>query len=294
MPERLVSFHPAYAKINLTLDVLGRRDDGYHRLASVMQTIALHDTLALRTRDDGAIALVCDDPALDTPDNLALRAAHPLRQQAAQAALPGVTIELRKRIPAQAGLGGGSSDAAAALVALDAYWDLHLDTEALRELGARLGSDVPFFLPGGTALIGGRGEVVEPLPPAEPLWIVLAKPSIGLSTAAVFRALTPTGYTSGEVTTALVAAIRAGAPLPFERLSNALERGVTAAYPQVAAALDAFRAAGAPVARMSGSGPTVYAPFRDLIAAAQVHQHMRVAGYAAWLTHTVAAPRSAG
>lgn len=293
MPERLVSFHPAYAKINYTLDVLGRRDDGYHRLASVMQTIALHDTLALRARDDGAIGLVCDDPALDTPDNLALRAAHLLRERAARA-LPGVTIELHKHIPAQAGLGGGSSDAATALAALDAYWGLQLSPDALRELGARLGSDVPFFLPGGTALIGGRGEVVEPLPPAEPLWIVLAKPPIGLATAAVFRALTPDDFTGDDDSAALAAAIRAGKPLPFERLSNALERGVAAAYPEVAAALDALRAAGAPIARMSGSGPTVYAPFRDLAAAAEVHQRMRTAGFAAWLTHTVAAPRSTG
>lgn len=294
MPERVIAFHPAYAKINYTLDVLGRREDGYHRLASVMQTIALHDALALRSRDDHDIALVCDDPALDTPDNLALRAAHLLRGRAAPATLPGVTIELRKRIPAQAGLGGGSSDTATALAALDAYWGLHLGLDALRELGARLGSDVPFFLPGGTALIGGRGEVVEPLPPAEPLWIVLAKPPLSLSTAAVFRALTPADYTSGAETDALVAAIRAGEPLPFEHLSNALERSVTAAHPEVAAALDALRAAGAPVARMSGSGPAVYAPFRKLAAAAQVHQRVRAAGLAAWLTHTVAEPRSAG
>ncbi|HKS71020.1 MAG TPA: 4-(cytidine 5'-diphospho)-2-C-methyl-D-erythritol kinase [Ktedonobacterales bacterium] len=293
MPDRVIAFHPAYAKINYTLDVLGKRDDGYHRLASVMQTIALHDTLALRNRDDGAIALTCDDPALDTPDNLALRAARLLREQTARA-LRGVTIELHKRIPAQAGLGGGSSDAATALAALDAYWGLHLGLDALREVGARLGSDVPFFLPGGTALIGGRGEVVEPLPPAEPLWIVLAKPPIGLSTAAVFRALTPDDLTGGEDSYALAAAIRAGKSLPLERLSNALEQGVAAAYPQVAATLDALRAAGAPIARMSGSGPTVYAPFRDLAAAAQVHQRMHTAGYAVWLTHTVAAPWSAG
>ena len=287
MPERLVAFHPAYAKVNYTLDVLGKRADGYHRLASVMQTISLHDTLALRTRSDDAITLICDDPALETPANLALRAAHLLREHIGRT-LAGVTLELRKRIPVQAGLGGGSSDAAAALTALDAYWGLHLDRDTLRALGARLGSDVPFFLAGGTALIGGRGEVVEPLPPAEPLWIVLVKPPIGISTATVFRTLAPAAYTGGDDTAALVAAIRAGEPLPLDRLSNALEPGVAATYPQVPAALDALRAAGAPIARLSGSGPTVYAPFRELIVAERVYQSVRAAGMPAWLTHTVA------
>ncbi len=287
MADRLFAFHPAYAKINYTLDVLGKREDGYHQLASVMQTIALHDTLALRTRDDNAIVLVCDDPSLDTADNLALVAARLLREWSARS-LPGVTIELRKQIPAQAGLGGGSSDAAAALIALDAYWDLRLGTDALRELGARLGSDVPFFLRRGTALIGGRGEIVEPLPPAEPLWIVLAKPPIGISTAAVFGALTSAAYSRGEDTDALVAAIRAGVSLPLDRLSNALEEAVAATYPPVAAALDTLRDAGAPVARMSGSGATVYAPFRAMRLAAQVYENVSEAGLAAWLTHTVA------
>ncbi|MFI5274220.1 MAG: 4-(cytidine 5'-diphospho)-2-C-methyl-D-erythritol kinase [Ktedonobacterales bacterium] len=118
-------FVPAYAKINYTLDVLGRRDDGYHRLASVMQTIALHDTLWLRPRDDGEMALICDTPALQTDDNLALRAGF-LLSTATPQELPGVTIELAKHIPAQAGLGGGSSDAASALLALNSFWRLRL------------------------------------------------------------------------------------------------------------------------------------------------------------------------
>jgi 4-diphosphocytidyl-2-C-methyl-D-erythritol kinase len=286
MSERLAGFRPAYAKINYTLDVLGKRDDGYHRLASVMQTLALHDTLAVRPRDDGEIALVCDAPALDVPANLALRAALRLRASAAEP-LSGVTLELHKCIPAQAGLGGGSSDAAAALLALDSYWGLHLGPDVLGELAAQLGSDVPFFLHGGTALIGGRGEIVEPLPPAEPLWIVLVKPPIDISTAAVFQALTPASYSSGADSEALAAAIRAGRPLPFDHLSNALEAGVVATYPPVTAALEGLREAGAPIARLSGSGPTVYAPFRDLKSAARVYAGVREAGFAAWLTHTL-------
>lgn len=281
-------FVHAYAKINYTLDVLGKRPDGYHTLASVMQTVALCDTLRLRPRDDGELALVCDVPALQSEQNLVLRAARRLQAEAAQP-LPGVTLELRKAIPAQAGLGGGSSDAASTLASLNAAWGLALDDARLETLGAELGSDVPFFIRGGTALIEGRGERVTPLPDAEPLWIVLAKPKHGLSTAAVFRSLTPADYTRGEDTATLVDAIRAGQPLPFTRFSNALERGVAAAYPAVATALAALHAAGAPVVRLSGSGPTVFAPFRELLPAAQVTEAGRAAGLETWLTHTVMA-----
>lgn len=287
-----LGFVPAYAKINYTLDVLGKRPDGYHTLASVMQTVALCDTLGLRARDDGKLALVCDVPALQTEDNLVLRAARRL-QAAAARPLPGVTLELRKAIPTQAGLGGGSSDAASALVALNAAWGLGLDDTPLEALGAELGSDVPFFIRGGTALIEGRGERVTPLPDAEPLWIVLAKPQHSLSTAAVFRALAPADYTAEEDTAAVVDAIRAGQPLLFERFSNALERGVAATYPAVAAALADLRAAGAPVVRLSGSGPTVFAPFRELPQAAQVAATARAGGLDVWLTHTVTAEQCA-
>ncbi|HEU5439429.1 MAG TPA: 4-(cytidine 5'-diphospho)-2-C-methyl-D-erythritol kinase [Ktedonobacterales bacterium] len=287
-----LGFIPAYAKINYTLDALGKRPDGYHALASVMQTVALCDTLGLRARSDGELALVCDVPALQAEDNLALRAARRLQAEAARP-LPDVTIELRKAIPAQAGLGGGSSDAASVLVALNAAWSLGLDDTRLEALGAELGSDVPFFIRGGTALIEGRGERVTPLPDAEPLWIVLARPRLGLSTAAVFRALAPADYTSGEDTAAVADAIRAGQPLPFERCFNALERGVAAAYPAVEAALSALRAAGAPVARLSGSGPTVFAPFRELLPAATVAEAVRAVGLEVWLTHTVTAGQCA-
>src|SRR5262249_11610654 len=178
MTVRLTVFLAPYAKINLTLDVLGKREIGYHQLASVMQTIALADTLALTPRSDDALECVCDLADLQTDANLALRAAHLLRSAGYTGS--GVTIELSKGIPVQAGLGGGSSDGAAVLVALNQLWQLGLDKGTLEQLAAALGSDVPFFVHGGTALIEGRGEVVHPLPDAEPLWLVLAQPAIGL------------------------------------------------------------------------------------------------------------------
>ena len=285
MTARLPVFLHAYAKINLTLDVLGRREDGYHQIASVMQTIALADTLALTHRGDDALECVCDLSELQTDANLALRAAYLLRSTGYIG--PGVTIELSKGIPVQAGLGGGSSDGAAILVALNQLWRLGLDSGRLEQLAAVLGSDIPFFLRGGTALIEGRGEVVHSLPDAEPLWLVLAKPATGLPTSAVFGALRGEEWSDGGATAAVVAAIRTNLPIPFERLFNALEPGVYRAFPAVAAARSALVDAGAPVVRMSGSGPTLFAPFRRLAEAAAVAQRARRDGLALWLTNTV-------
>jgi 4-diphosphocytidyl-2-C-methyl-D-erythritol kinase len=279
-------FVPAYAKINLTLAVLGKRLDGYHRLASVMQTISLHDTLRIEATTTGEISCVTDVQELQSPENLAYRAAS-LLQSESGVANRGARIELHKRIPTQAGLGGGSSDAATVLIALNRLWHLDFTTQRLEELAARLGSDVPFFIGGGTRLVEGRGEFVTPLPDAEPLWLVLVKPSIGVSTAVAFRALTPADYGDRAKTEALAQAIQRGSSIPFQSLINSLERSVFAAHPELGEAADALHAAGAPVVRMSGSGPTLYAPFRGLAAASLVYNHLQGSPYQTWLCHTV-------
>jgi 4-diphosphocytidyl-2-C-methyl-D-erythritol kinase len=280
-------FAAAYAKINLTLDVLGRRDDGYHTLASVMQTIALHDTIRFELAPANEIRCVTDEHMLQANDNLAMRAAALLHQQ--REGSPGVRLELHKAIPIQGGLGGGSSDAARVLTMLNQLWRLDLSDTQLEALGARLGSDVPFFIRGGTALIEGRGELVTPLPDAEPLWLVLVKPTIGVPTAQVFRQLQPAAYTDGHDTAAVVEAIRAGRPIPFKHLTNALEPGVLRDFPAVAEAHAALRRAGAHLVRLSGSGPTLYAPFRRLEEATPVVERLRPTGLEMWLTHTVPA-----
>jgi 4-diphosphocytidyl-2-C-methyl-D-erythritol kinase len=283
--ERSV-FVPAYAKINLTLAVLGKRADGYHDLSSVMQTISLHDTLRLTPNRSGEVTVRADSPELNTPDNLALRAALALRDAVGDESL-GAEIELLKVIPSPGGLGGGSSDAASVLLALNGLWDARLPHVRLAELAASLGSDVPYFLTGGTALIAGRGERVTPLPDAQPLWLVLARPPIAVSTAAVYRALAPADYATAQDTDALVHAIRQDVSLPLDRLSNALEAPVLCDYPQIAATRDALLASGAPVARMSGSGPTLYAPFGALIDASRVYTSARSRGLECWLCHFV-------
>lgn len=283
--ERSV-FVPAYAKVNLTLAVLGKRADGYHDLASVMQTISLHDTLRLTPNRSGRITARTDSPELNTADNLALRAALALRDAVGDDTL-GVEIELRKAIPSPGGLGGGSSDAASALLALNALWRTRLPLEQLTHLAATLGSDVPYFLTGGTAQIEGRGERVTPLPDAQAHWLLLARPPVDVATAAVYRALSAADFATAEDTHAVVQAIQQGEPLPLDRLSNSLEAPVLRDYPEIAATRDALLAAGAPLVRMSGSGPTLYAPFGALEDASRVYTEARSRALDCWLCHFV-------
>ncbi len=278
-------FVRAYAKINLTLDVLGRRSDGYHELASVMQTVALSDTLAFCSVEDGRTEFFCDVPTLNTPENLVYRAVREVR--AVTGCQRGVQIELRKQTPAQGGLGGGSSDAASVLLALNRLWTLALEHAHLIELAACLGSDVPFFVLGGTALVEGRGERVTALPDLPGMWVLLLKPEIAVSTPAAFRALTPVDYTDGQATARLVAAIRESGMPPLDGLVNALEERVCEHYPQVAACRAALKAAGARYVRMSGSGPTLFALFPTLEEAAPVYQTLLQQGRQVWLARTV-------
>lgn len=278
----------AYAKINLTLDVLGRRSDGYHELATVMQTVDLYDTLCLTDSQDERVQMVCSTAELSNENNLAARAAHMLQQHLSSPR--GVCIELYKRIPTAAGLGGGSSDAAAVLLALRQWWQLPLSTGDLLTIAASLGSDVPFFLTGGLALCEGRGERVTPLVPYWPpqmRWLLLLKPAIGVSTASVFRQLPPSDYTDGTHTRAVCAALTTGQHLAWEHLHNSLERGVLEQYPPVAQARKALLDAGAPLVRLSGSGPTLFAAFSDLASAFQVHQRMHDQGYEVYLTRPI-------
>ena len=177
----------APAKINLGLTVLGRRPDGYHEIESVMQQVSLADILLFEPSPMKGLCFLCTDPDLSGYDNLVCQAAKLLEEQTNKP-LPGVRITLVKRIPVEAGLAGGSSDAAAVLLTLNSYWQLGLSKTDLLEIGSALGSDVPFCLQGGTSLVRGRGEKLEQLPPLPFFWVVLALPhGVKISTASAYR-----------------------------------------------------------------------------------------------------------
>ena len=281
-------FVRSYAKINLTLDVLGKRGDGYHELATIMQMVDLYDTLCLTRSDENRVSIVSTQPELDNDDNLAVRAAQAVRHYLSLT--QGVHIELDKRIPVAAGLGGGSSNAAATLLALQQWWQLPLTAEELLAIAASLGSDVPFFLTEGLALCEGRGERLTPLPtywPSSMRWLLLLKPSIGVSTATIFRNLPSSDYTDGVHTRAVYTVLLAqGEPFP-EDMHNGLERGVLERYPEVFQAREDMRNAGASLVRLSGSGPTLFAPFSELARASQAQQRLHEQGYRVYLTRAI-------
>ncbi len=288
LPLRAACFIRAYAKINLTLDVLERRADGYHALSTVMQTVDLFDTLCLSTLDEDEVQITCTRPELSSEENLAVRAARLLRERCG--IRQGVSIELHKRIPVAAGLGGGSSDAAAVLLALRQLWQLPVTLADLEEVAALLGSDVPFFLRGGLALCEGRGEHVTPLAPCWPSsmrWLLLLKPAIEVGTASIFRRLPARDYTDGSHSRAVVAALREGRTPQEEDLHNGLERLVLELHPEVVQAKADLLAAGSSLVRLSGSGPTLYAPFADLSRAIVVQEHMQARGYEIYLSHAI-------
>lgn len=253
----------AYAKINLTLDVFSKRADGYHSLASVLQTISLHDNLTLTLTEAPGVALTCDAPeAWAVPsdaNNLVYRAAQSVLEAAGENKR-GVAIHLEKRVPAQAGLGGGSSDAAAALAGVNRLLGLGLEEKKLHELAAALGSDVPFFLTGGAASARGRGEILTPLPDIEPFWLVVVKPDIGVSTAWAYGQLdAEPERASHRATKRFEEALREG---DRDRLiqwqSNDFELPVFARYPALAWLHDELRMAGALAAHLCGSGSAIY------------------------------------
>ncbi len=281
-------FVRSYAKINLTLDVLGKRADGYHELASIMQMVDLYDTLCLTTLAEDRVEIVSTQPELCTSDNLAVRAAQAVRGYCS--VTQGLSIELDKRVPMAAGLGGGSSNAAAVLLALQHWWHLRLSPQEMLTLAASLGSDVPFFLTAGLALCEGRGERLTPLPaywPASMRWLLLLKPSISVSTATVFRNLPSSDYTQGVHTQTVYTVLLAkGEPFQGD-MHNGLERGVLARYPEVAQAREAILLAGASLVRLSGSGPTLFAPFSELASASKAQQRLHEQGYEVYLTRAV-------
>jgi 4-diphosphocytidyl-2-C-methyl-D-erythritol kinase len=281
-------FVQSYAKINLTLDVLKKRADGYHELITIMQTIDLYDTICLSSTDEDRVSIICNQAALSSDDNLAVRAAQAIRHKLGLT--QGLLIELNKRVPVAAGLGGGSSNAAAILLALQQWWQLPLSMDDLWEIASALGSDVPFFLSGGLARCEGRGERITPLSPHWPTsmrWLLLLKPAISVSTANVFRNLSASDYTDGSWSHTVETALQTSSHLQPSNLYNSLERGVLTQYAEVAQAREDLFQAGATNVRLSGSGPTLFSLFDNLSDAAQVQSRLQEQGHEVYLTQAI-------
>ncbi|MFC1970596.1 4-(cytidine 5'-diphospho)-2-C-methyl-D-erythritol kinase [Chloroflexota bacterium] len=253
----------APAKINLTLEVLGKRPDGFHEIRSVLQTVNLCDRISFQPSQK--ISFQCDKSGWTAELSLVNRSVKLLQE--ATGCSSGAKIEVTKRVPLLSGLGGDSSDAAATLRGLNHFWGLGLTQEKLLELSAQLGSDVPFFIWGGTALAEGRGEVVAPLPPLADRWVVLVVPRVSREsgkTARLYASLKPGHYTDGHITRRLAEVLIARREIrssmlfnTFENVAFKLNSELNKVYREHIIKL------GAPHVHLAGSGPTLFTMLKD-------------------------------
>lgn len=278
------------AKVNLTLEVIGKRPDGYHELVSLAHTISLADRLTIRASDQ----LSCEVRGMELAENenLVLRAARCLRESARLSA--GAAITLEKGVPAAAGLGGGSSDAAAALVALRCFWGARLPVEEMSTLASELGSDVPYFLRGGAAVLRGRGERLEAAPPQQGrLVVVVPDHHMVGKTGALYATLRPSDLSDGTETERVVTRLRRGAALADGDLCNAFERPARELFDDLDHVWrDAERRTGRRF-HLSGAGPAIFALAADRDDAEQLRERLLAPQLRVYVTELVNSSRSA-
>lgn len=267
-------YEKAPAKINLTLDVLHKRDDGFHEVEMIMTTVDLADQVWLRPAHDGLITIkVSEQFVPHDRKNLAYQAADLLRKQFN--IREGVEITLNKKIPVAAGLAGGSSDAAATLRGLNRLWNLQLSVEELAEIGAKIGSDVSFCVHGGTALAKGRGEKIQHLPAPPNCWVILAKPAISVSTADIYKNLDLSSIEHPD-TAGMLDALQSGDYIKMcSTLGNVLEPVTMKLHPQVVILKKKMEQFGADAVLMSGSGPTVFGFVRQEARVSRIYNGLK-------------------
>ncbi len=274
----------AYAKVNLTLEVIGRRDDGYHDVTTILQTVDLADTVVIRAADE--LAVECDVADLSGEGNLAWQAAAALAVRAG--IVPRAHIRIEKRIPVASGLGGGSADAAATLVGLNRLWRLGLSGEELADVASGLGSDVPFLLDGGTALGVGRGDELAALPglPESRMLLVVPGSSIEAKTPTMYRALRPEDFSDGARTQAVARELGHGA-LTSASCCNAFERAAREIFPGLANVWSKVAEVTEYPPRLSGAGPALYVMPSSESERIRVVESLQGTGAAAYLVRTI-------
>jgi len=277
----------APAKLNLTLEVLAERPDGFHEIRSVIQTINLCDSLRFQLGQ--SLTFKCDEPKWLSEKSLVSKAASLLQETTR--APKGATIEVNKRIPLMSGLGGDSSDAAAILRGLNQLWNLGLPLPELVKLASQLGSDIAFFLYGGTALAKGRGEIITPLPSPTRKWVVLIDPpvpEIPNKTGRLYAAIKSEHYTKGQITDRLLATLNSGGEVTPSMLFNVFESVAWDMLNQLSEYREQFLKAGADYVHLAGSGPALFTLIKDKIQADKIHESLQRQGLEAYLVETLA------
>jgi 4-diphosphocytidyl-2-C-methyl-D-erythritol kinase len=275
----------APAKINLTLEVLGKREDGYHDISSVIQAVGLCDSLSFR-RASG-ITVECDAPGWVAEKSLVPRAAALLVEAAGG---QGAAIKIEKRIPLLSGLGGDSSAAATTLSGLNQLWELDLPGWDLAEMASSLGSDVPFFIFGGTAMMCGRGDIVTLLPSLPRMWVVLLLPPVERAvgkTRRLYESLSASHYTGGKLSDEMVHLISTRRPVPPSALFNVFEAVAFDAFEGLERYRRQFLEAGAHQVNLAGSGPALFSLLKDKGLAKEIHDNLKKKGLEVYLVETV-------
>jgi len=285
-PSRSINL-PSFAKINLDLRILGTRPDGFHDLKTIFQSLALFDNVTVTVRR-GPLTVTCDEPDIPTDQrNLVWKAASLLHRTTTGKSSPprDIAIDLRKRVPSEAGLGGGSSNAAMTLLALNHLWKLDLDLSTLSRIGARLGSDVPYFMVGGTSLGLGRGDDIYPLADMPPVHVVILRPGFGVATAEAYK------WFDEELRRPLKEppprVVPPGWPAWSATLRNDLEIPVVRHHPAIARIRQSLLDAGATFAAMSGSGSAVFGLFERGDAARRTANDLGRPGWLSLHTRTL-------
>lgn len=276
----------APAKINLTLEVLGKRPDGYHEIRSVIQTVNFCDSLQI-TLTKGDVQFKSNKSVWSGEQSLVAKAVKLL--QVTTGSTQGASIKIKKSLPLISGLGGDSSDAAAVLRGLNQLWELGLSTSKLQALAQELGSDVSFFLSGSTALMEGRGEKVTPLPPMPHQWVILVIPNISRlpgKTKRIYGMLRPAHYTDGKITEKLVTNLKSGREFSTSFLYNVFENVVFAPGEELSILRDHILKIGAPNIHLAGSGPTLFTLLENKSQAEDLRFRLKNQGLEAFLTET--------
>ncbi|OGO37532.1 MAG: 4-(cytidine 5'-diphospho)-2-C-methyl-D-erythritol kinase [Chloroflexi bacterium RBG_16_57_8] len=277
----------APAKINLTLEVLGKRPDGYHEVRSVIQTISLADSLSFEMSD--RLEFRSESAEWEGEKSLVSQAFTLMKNMAG--AGKGATISVSKRIPLLSGLGGDSSDAAVTLLGLNELWGLGLTSSVLEPLARQLGSDVTFFLYGGTALVSGRGEIVTPLPPLPRRWVILALPQVPRlqgKTKLLYQSLRPNHYTDGSITQRLIDSLKSRKEFDESLSFNTFENVAFTVHSGLDVARQHMVKIGAPHIHLAGSGPTLFTMLRDKSEAEDLFARLEGQGMETYLTETAA------
>jgi 4-diphosphocytidyl-2-C-methyl-D-erythritol kinase len=276
----------APAKINLTLEVLRRRPDGYHEIRSVLQAIALYDTIHFSAAPD--ISVQCEMPGWSAEKSLVGKVVQLLRESTA--GKKGAAIVMEKRIPLLSGLGGDSSDAAAVLHGLNRLWKLNLSPDKLLSLAASLGADVPFFFNGGTALSEGRGDIITPLSSIPGMWALLVLPDIPFipgKTARMYADLKPAHLTDGSITQRFVATLQKGERPDLSLLFNSFENVAFDKYPGLNVYKEHLVKLGAPHVHLAGAGPALFTMFDDRLKAEELSRRCKDQGMNIFLVSTL-------